>query len=100
MDIKSLADVVGGTKATLDLTSDCVNGQRANVIVGLIGPQVGIGLKFLFGGQTKANVSFEDHQNEIDVNNLVGFAGIVSAGFQIGTLGFGGSKIRIGNAFS
>ena len=49
---------------------------------------------------TKANISFQDHQNEIDVNNLVGFAGIISAGFQIGTLGGGGSKIRMGNAFS
>jgi hypothetical protein len=71
----------GATRMTFDLTSECVNHQRAHVHVLAGGFAVGFGLTATGG---LGDLEFEDGNSTIDPYVFEGTAKFVSAGFTVG----------------
>ncbi|AZR32999.1 RHS repeat protein [Xanthomonas vasicola] len=70
-----------------DLTSQCVNGRKARVLVRAWGAGFGAGLKYLPTTSTAGDVTLEDQLPNIVPSNLVGLFFMENAGVS---LGFGG----------
>jgi hypothetical protein len=108
----SAAALVGATYTRFELTSECVNGQRATVHIDAVGPTVNLGLKVSF---SLSDVAFDDYLPYLDTRVFNGVFLLASAGVTFGTtpirgaasvgagrtgLGIGLTIARLGNAFS
>lgn len=93
---------LGSGYSEFDLESECVDGKKAIVHVEGVGPGVGAGIPKLpvIASETRGGISFEDYLNSINPDVFNGGFGAFSIGVQIGKLGLGYGKIRLGDAFS
>lgn len=66
----------------------------------MVGPGIGAGLKALIGADVKGDITLNDWQSDLDPSRLEGLAGMLSVGVQVGPLGIGGTKFRLGDTFS
>jgi hypothetical protein len=101
----------GAARMTFDLTSECINGERAKVSVLAGGFAVGFGTSM---GGTRSSIKFEDNRNDIDHNVFNGRAKFVAGGIAIGPEnkapilppgsvgggGYGASAIQLGETVS
>ena len=91
------AVVVGGVVwMEFELTSECVDGQKAHVKV--TAKALSVGTKGV--SETYGTISFQDHQMNIDPSNLEGSFGVAGVGASVGGEGVSSGKIRIGDAWS
>jgi RHS repeat-associated protein len=93
---RGLVGPVGSVLMQFDLTSECVNGQQAQVSVTAVGPAGGIGLRI---SETYSDVEFEDYQVDIRPTIFNGTFTASSAGVIIGRRGGSIGKMRLGGAY-
>lgn len=98
--VRSFVIGTGAGHVSFDLTSECVDGKQSNAQVTMVGPGLGAGFKALIGADVQGSVTFNDWQNDLDPSRLEGLAGVFSAGVQVGPLGGGVTKFRLGDSFS
>jgi len=80
-----------------DLTSPCVNSQRAKIHVVAVGPAAGFGVAV---SETYSGISFEDHLDYVAPTSFNGLFLAVSGSVVVGKRDFFSlGKIRLGRAF-
>jgi RHS repeat-associated protein len=97
---RTLVVGMGSGYISLNLTSECVKGQKYNVELTVAGPGVGAGMEGLIGGDVHGNITIDDMRSYIEPTLLEGHGGMISAGVQVGTLGLGLTYFRLGNFVS
>ncbi|MFA1752748.1 RHS repeat-associated core domain-containing protein [Xanthomonas campestris] len=83
-----------------DLTSQCVNGRKAHVLVRAWGAGFGAGLKYLPVTSTAGNVTLEDQLPDIVPSNLVGLFFMENAGVSVGGFGGGCNAYQMGSEWT
>ncbi|WP_253276152.1 RHS repeat-associated core domain-containing protein [Xanthomonas campestris] len=83
-----------------DLTSQCVNGRKAHVLVRAWGAGFGAGLKYLPVTSTAGNVTLEDQLPDIVPSNLVGLFFMENAGISVGGFGGGCNAYQMGSEWT
>lgn len=85
-----------------DLTSQCVNGRKANVLVRAWGAGLGIGIKYLppANATVDSNISLEDHLSDIYPANFNGLFATSGAGFDLGPLGGDCTAYQLGSEWT
>lgn len=83
-----------------DLTSQCVNGRKAHVLVRAWGAGFGAGLKYLPVTSTAGNVTLEDQLPDIVPSNLVGLFFMENAGVSVAGFGGGCNAYQMGSEWT
>jgi len=94
---RGAAAPVGSFLMEFDLTSPCVNSQRAKIHVIAVGPAAGYGVAV---SETYGGIAFEDYLDYIAPTSFNGLFGAVSGAVVVGKRDFFSlGKIRLGRAF-
>lgn len=96
------ASAIGAIGAfVFDLTSQCVNGKRARVLVRAWGLGVGVGVKYLPPvNATADNLTLEDHLPDILPQNFNGLFATLGAGFTAFNWGAGCTGYQLGSEWT
>ncbi|WP_080408373.1 RHS repeat-associated core domain-containing protein [Burkholderia ubonensis] len=87
---------VGGAFYKFDLTSECVDGKRAHVIVDAVGPSIGLNVKgTLPATTTSSGVTLNDRLTYLNPGVLNGWFATWGAGASLG-IGYGFSMYQLG----
>ncbi|MBA3487731.1 MAG: RHS repeat-associated core domain-containing protein, partial [Lysobacter sp.] len=89
---------LAGGLFVFDLTSQCVKGRKARVLVRAWGAGVGAGARYLPPANgTSGDLTLEDHLPDIHPENLTGLFGAVGAGGNAVNTGYGCNGYQIGS---
>ncbi len=92
MTVTEVTFPAGAATVVFELTSECVNGLKANVEVWGVGPAFGAGI---FAGLNYGDVSLNDHYDDIDMTRFRGTVQIYTATLSPG-IGLGLYSVRVG----
>lgn len=88
---------VGGSAFRFNLTSNCVRGVMAHVIVDARGPSFGLGIKGLPPfGFSSSTITLTDRMDHVDPSILEGWFAIHNVGIAGGILGYSVSMVQLG----
>jgi RHS repeat-associated protein len=97
---RSLIEIVGAAMTTYACTSPCLNRMRATIEVVLLGPGAGVGIPKLAIGESYGEIRFEDNLPYISPSSFAGLGGNIGIGGEVGRIGLGANRTRLGRAFS